>query len=42
MLVSRDEIASLLLKGAIERVPRGQSTLGFYSRYFVVKKKGGA
>ena len=40
-LILRDEISSLLLKGAIEIVPRGQSTLGFYSKYFVVKKKGG-
>ena len=37
----RDEIAALLLKGAIERVPRGQSMLGYYSGYFAVKKKGG-
>ena len=39
--VLRDEIASLLDKKAIRVVPQEQSGTGFYSRYFLVKKKGG-
>ena len=35
------EIVSLLSKNAIEEVPLDQSLNGFYSRYFIVKKKGG-
>ena len=35
------EIASLLSKNAIREVPMHQAHLGFYSRYFIVKKKGG-
>ncbi|XP_049331019.1 uncharacterized protein LOC125799099 [Astyanax mexicanus] len=35
------EIASLLEKGAIQVVPPTQSRSGFYSRYFIVPKKGG-
>ena len=36
------EIVSLLDKKAIREVPENQSMNGFYSRYFLVKKKGGA
>ena len=39
--VLRDEIVSLLAKQAIEQVPVAQLGLGYYSRYFAVKKKGG-
>ena len=39
--VLRDEITSLLVKRAIRVVPPVQSNNGFYSRYFLVKKKGG-
>ena len=35
------EIISLLDKKAIREVPRHQRMTGFYSRYFLVKKKGG-
>ena len=35
------EILSLLGKNAIREVPLNQSLNGFYSRYFLVKKKGG-
>ena len=34
------EIVSLLDKKAIREVPKHQSMNGFYSRYFLVKKKG--
>ena len=37
----REEISSLLLKGAIVELSRDQSRLGFWSRYFLVQKKGG-
>ena len=39
--VLRDEIFSLLGKNAIREVPLDQSRNGFYSKYFLVKKKGG-
>ena len=39
--VLRVEIISLLDKKAIREVPKYQSMTGFYSRYFLVKKKGG-
>ena len=37
----RSEIAKLLCKRAIERVPLSMSESGFYSRYFLVPKKDG-
>ena len=37
----REEISSLLHKGAIVELSRDQSRLGFWSRYFLVQKKGG-
>ncbi|XDV15183.1 hypothetical protein PO909_015313 [Leuciscus waleckii] len=37
----RQEVLSLLEKGAIERVPPSEQESGFYSRYFVVPKKDG-
>ncbi|XP_029909243.1 uncharacterized protein LOC115360460 [Myripristis murdjan] len=37
----REEISSLLEKGAIKIVPPSDSKNGYYSRYFLVKKKGG-
>ena len=40
-VILRDEILSLLAKNAIREVPPDQSLNGFYSRYFLVKKKGG-
>ena len=40
-LVLQQEILSLLEKGAIREVPVDQRRSGFYSRYFLVKKKGG-
>ena len=39
--VLQDEIASLLDRRAIRVVPPQQSNSGFFSRYFLVKKKGG-
>ena len=39
--VLREEIFSLLNKGAIQEVTSKQNRLGFYSKYFLVKKKGG-
>jgi hypothetical protein len=39
--VLQQEISSLLLKGAIEEIPSGEVEQGFYSRYFLVPKKGG-
>ena len=39
--VLHSEILSLLNKKAIREVPLSQSRSGFYSRYFLVKKKGG-
>ena len=35
------EIESLLCKNAIREIPLHQAHMGFYSRYFIVKKKGG-
>lgn len=37
----RDEISSLLMKGAVRDVPMEEVEAGFYSRYFVVPKRGG-
>ena len=37
----RDEINSLLSKHAIEEVTADMSRLGYYSNYFLVRKKGG-
>jgi ribonuclease HI len=39
--VLRQEVLSLLEKGAIEPVPPIERESGFYSRYFVVPKRGG-
>ena len=39
--ILQTEILSLLSKNAIREVPLNQSLNGFYSRYFLVKKKGG-
>ena len=39
--ILQTEIDSLLDKKAIREVPAHQSMNGFYSRYFLVKKKGG-
>ena len=39
--VLQQEILSLLDKGAIQEVPKSQMKYGFYSRYFLVSKKGG-
>ena len=39
--VLREEVLSLLHKGAIERVPRQIHNVGYFSRYFLVNKKGG-
>ena len=41
-LVLQSEISALLTKRAIRVVPREESQLGFYSRYFLIPKKGGA
>ena len=38
--VLQEEIDSLLLKGAVEEVPRDQANEGFYSPLFAVPKKG--
>lgn len=35
------EIATLLSKGAIQRVPEGEIETGFYSRYFIIPKRDG-
>lgn len=40
-LVLEQEVKTLLLKGAIERVPPPSRELGYYSRYFIVPKKDG-
>ena len=40
--VLEDEITSLLNKRAIRAVPSEESHQGFYSRYFLIPKKGGA
>lgn len=40
--VLQEEILSLLNKGAICVVPPAQSQSGFYSRYFLVPKRGGS
>ena len=40
-LVLESEIATLLAKGAIRKVPEADSQCGFYSRYFVIPKRGG-
>ena len=37
----REEICTLLSKGAIKEISLEQRGLGFYSTYFLVKKKGG-
>ena len=37
----REEIQALLSKGAIQKVDLEKSPVGFYSKYFLVKKKGG-
>ena len=37
--VLRAEVVALLDKAAIERVPLGQESQGFYSTYFLVTKK---
>lgn len=39
--VLRQEVLNLLAKRAIEVVPSSERESGFYSRYFVVPKKGG-
>ncbi|MGL4249587.1 MAG: reverse transcriptase domain-containing protein, partial [Aeromonas sp.] len=39
--VLRQELSSLLLKGAIEEIPPTDVEQGFFSRYFLVPKKGG-
>lgn len=39
--VLREEIATILRKEAIHVVPRTEAQEGFYSRYFLVPKKGG-
>ncbi|XP_027901587.1 uncharacterized protein LOC114162038 [Xiphophorus couchianus] len=39
--VLRDEINTLLAKGAVRVVPASEAKRGWYSRYFVVPKKGG-
>ncbi|XP_077060691.1 uncharacterized protein LOC143712393 [Siphateles boraxobius] len=39
--VLQQEISSLLLKGAIEEITPGETERGFYSRYFLVPRKGG-
>ena len=39
--VLQQEIMTLLEKKAVREVPLAQSRSGFYSRYFLVKKKGG-
>ena len=36
------EISSLLSLGAIRMVPEGERNQGFYSRYFLIPKKGGS
>ena len=38
--ILQGEIATLLMKGAVRIVPPDQSHAGFYSRYFLVPKKG--
>ncbi|XP_051994281.1 uncharacterized protein LOC127652201 [Xyrauchen texanus] len=40
--ILKEEISSLLVKGAIQVVPRDQCNQGFYSRYFLVPKKDGS
>lgn len=39
--VMEQEVQSLLVKEAIERVPLPDRESGFYSRYFIVPKKDG-
>ena len=39
--ILQQEISTLLEKRAVREVPPGRSRSGFYSRYFLVKKKGG-
>lgn len=41
-MILAEEISSLLDKKAIQQIPLGQRQTGFYSRYFLVKKKGGS
>ena len=38
----QEEVGTMLLKGAVEEVPRSACTPGFYSRMFLVRKKSGA
>ena len=40
-VILQQEIITLLEKKAVREVPLSQSRSGFYSRYFLVKKKGG-
>jgi hypothetical protein len=40
--ILKEEISSLLNKGAIQVVPPNLMNQGFYSRYFLVPKKGGS
>ena len=40
-LVLEEEIASLMKKGVIRVIPTVESQKGFYSRYFVIPKRGG-
>ncbi|XP_075948857.1 uncharacterized protein LOC142951249 [Anarhichas minor] len=40
--VLEDEVASLLNKRAIRAVPNEEAQRGFYSRYFLIPKKGGS
>ena len=40
--ILREEVTSLLGKGAIRRVPEANRNCGFYHRYFIVPKKDGS
>ena len=42
LLTLREEVRTLLDKGAIQKVSLEKNPTGFYSKYFLVKKKGGA
>ncbi|XP_039904294.1 uncharacterized protein LOC120744181 [Simochromis diagramma] len=39
--ILQEEITTLLSKGAVRDIPQEQSQCGFYSKYFLVPKKGG-
>ncbi|KAL3999504.1 Ran GTPase-activating protein 1 [Sarotherodon galilaeus] len=39
--ILQEEITTLLSKGAVREIPQEQSQCGFYSKYFLVPKKGG-